>query len=199
MSTITKRLGAKIIDVYSGSETGPIAMARQSGGYRVAEENIFLEALPDGPELQTVTVTPFYNYGTPLIRYRPGDFIERVRPGRGSMRGLRRFARIVGRERNLLVRRDGSRFWPDLAAKLMAKILTYKAWQVVQDRPGQAEMTIAVDAAVPEDRIDDLRALLVGDVLKDFDLTIRRVDQIETQVASGKPFESVISRVPYQD
>lgn len=191
---ITRAIGATVIDVYSGSETGPIAVSGRSGGYRVAEENVFLEADSDGAELQPVTVTPFYNYGTPLIRYRPGDMIERVRPGRGAMPGLRRLGRIIGRERNLLVRRDGSRFWPDLAARRMSRILTYHGWQVTQDRPGQAEMSIIVDPSTPQERIEALRAMLVSDILKDFELTIRPVDTIETGLCGGKTYEAVFSR-----
>ena len=66
----------------------------------------------------------------------------------------------------------------------------------MQDRPGQAEMKIIVDPETPDERLEALRAMLVEDILKDFDLTIRRVDHIETGLSGGKGYEAVISRVP---
>lgn len=192
---IRSALGATVIDAYSTSETGPIAFAGKTGGLRIAEENIYLENDDGTTGLQPVTVTPFYSYGTPLIRYRPGDYVENVRPGRGGTSGLRRFQKVVGRERNLLVRRDGSRFWPNMAAKLMTQVLEYGDWQVVQHEAGSAEMSIVVTPETPPEKLDELRAVLVREVFGDMDLTIRPVERLETGLNTGKSFQSVVSFV----
>lgn len=190
---IRSALGATVIDAYSTNETGPIAFAGKTGGFRIAEENIYLENDERTTGLQPVTVTPFYSYGTPLIRYRPGDYVENVRPGRGSTCGLRRFHKVVGRERNLLVRRDGSRFWPNMAAKLMTQVLDYGDWQVVQHEAGSAEMSIVVTPETPPEKLDELRAVLVREVFGDMDLTIRPVERLETGLETGKSFQLVVS------
>ncbi|HSM41807.1 MAG TPA: AMP-binding protein, partial [Afifellaceae bacterium] len=192
---IVSALGCVVVDIYSTTETGPVALAGKSGGFRVAEENVYLDADDAGGKLQPVTVTPFYGFGTPLIRYRPGDYLEHLRPGRGSSPGLRRFLRVVGRERNLLVRRDGSRFWPNITARLMTKVLDYGDWQVVQDEPGKAVMSIVMTPDTPRAKLDELRTLLLRDVFGDFDLEIQPVDRLETGLGAGKTFQSVISHV----
>lgn len=196
---IRRTLGATVIDAYSANETGPIAFAGKSGGFRIAEENVYFESDGEQAALQPVTVTPFYSYGTPLIRYRPGDYVENVRPGRGNTSGLRRFHKVVGRERNLLVRRDGSRFWPNMAARLMTQVLHYGDWQVVQHEAGSAVMSIVVAPGTPPAKLDELHTVLVRDVFGDMDLTIRPVERLETALETGKSFQSVVSHAAAGD
>ncbi len=87
-----------IVDLYSTSETGPIAVegpSRRSSTRQlsICEENVFMEE----PARRTgraqpvqVIVTPYYSFGTPLIRYAPGDYAS------SAMASARRRPRCAG-------------------------------------------------------------------------------------------------------
>ena len=70
-----------VIDLYSGSEFGPVAI-EDCGSRRIyiCEETIFVEFgerhdVAEADEgLVELIFTPFYNYAMPLIRYATGDF-----------------------------------------------------------------------------------------------------------------------------
>ena len=71
-----------ILDLYSGSEFGPVAVEDlRLRRMFVCEESTLVEFLPRNGHSPTpsnaaaeVVLTPFYNYAMPLIRYAPGDY-----------------------------------------------------------------------------------------------------------------------------
>ena len=78
---VAAALGTKVVDLYSSTETGPIAASVPEllGKHVVLLPDVFVEALgeddrrvPDG-ELGEITVTGGRNPYLPLIRYRTGD------------------------------------------------------------------------------------------------------------------------------
>lgn len=86
---LQRKFGAPVIDLYSLTETGPIASGCKFGhGYHVLPHDIHVEVLdehgncvPDG-ELGEITVTGGRNPFFPLIRYRTGDWGRIDRSGR---------------------------------------------------------------------------------------------------------------------
>lgn len=115
---VQKLLGLKIEDNYSSSEVGCIAIqCPESGLYHIMAENLIVEILDkDGNdckpgEIGRVVVTDLHNYAAPVIRYDLGDYAE-VGEQCTCGRHLPTLKRIIGRERGLFVKADGSKFWP---------------------------------------------------------------------------------------
>jgi phenylacetate-CoA ligase len=110
--------GLEIEDVYSAQEVGTIAIqCPDCGQYHVMAESVIVEVLDDEGqpcqpgEIGRVVVTDVTNFATPVIRYEIGDYAEVGGPP-SCGRGLPTLARILGRDRNLIVMPDGSRRWP---------------------------------------------------------------------------------------
>jgi len=115
---VKKMFGLTIEDNYSSSEVGTIAIqCPVSGLYHVMAENLIVEILdPDGNdckpgEIGRVVVTDLHNYAAPVMRYDLGDFAE-VGSECTCGRHLPTLKRILGRERGMFIKPDGSQFWP---------------------------------------------------------------------------------------
>lgn len=143
--------GARVLDHYGLTETGPVAWetADDPGGMLVYEPEMIVEVLvpggndpvPDGTPGELV-VTNLGRVGSPVIRYRTGDVV-RVDPAhpRGS-NGWRRLAGgIVGRADDMIHVR-GNNLYP---ASIEA---------IVRRFPAVAEYRLVVDRSVP---LADLR------------------------------------------
>ncbi|MEO6609789.1 MAG: AMP-binding protein, partial [Aestuariivirga sp.] len=111
-------LNVGITDTYSSNEIGVIAVeCPVSGKYHVMAENLIVEILNKGGkpcvpgEVGRVVLTDLHNFATPIFRYDIGDYAEQ---GDGCLcgRGLPTLNRIMGRERNLVMKPDGTRNWP---------------------------------------------------------------------------------------
>ena len=76
---LVEHFGCPVVDVYSSTESGPIAASRPSGGMALLQPHLYVEivdddgaSLPPG-ERGTVTLTGGMNPYVPLLRYRTGD------------------------------------------------------------------------------------------------------------------------------
>jgi len=192
-----------IVEAYSASEAGPIAMEghTERGGaplLNICEENVWLEG--PGTEAERgrplpLIITPFYSYGTPLIRYAPGDY---VLFGRGLDReasALRRLERIVGRQRNMFRRPDGSGFWPNLSGVRLMAIARHTHRQLIQEEFGRFVMRIVFDAPPSLEQIAQIRAH-VAEVTGGGDIVVEAVDSIPDDRLRGKAYENFVCRIP---
>ena len=157
--------GVPIEDNYSSEEVGIIAIqCPVSGLYHVMSESVIAEVLDDsgrpcGPgEVGRVTLTDLHNYATPVIRYDIGDFAEVARPCRCG-RGLPTWKRILGRERNLLVRPDGTRHWPVTGFPRAREIAPVLQFQLVQEDLETIEARLVVERPLSPAEEDRLRTL----------------------------------------
>ena len=136
--------GGRVADILTSSEAGPIAIqCGESGLYHVQSERVLAEILdPDGRpvapgEVGEVTVTPFYNYAMPLIRYRSGDFV--VKGGACACgRSLPTIARFAGRLEHMFHYPDGATRLPPIDRVWIYEALGHEAWQLVQTAFGVA-------------------------------------------------------------
>jgi phenylacetate-CoA ligase len=78
-AVLSERFRCPVVDVYSTTETGPIAAALPAGGLGLLQPRLFVEIVgadgapvPDG-ERGVVTATGGMNPYLPLLRYRTGD------------------------------------------------------------------------------------------------------------------------------
>lgn len=151
-------LGVKIDDIYSSAEVGNMALqCPQSGLYHVMAEGVILEILDDNDQpckpgdIGRVVVTDLHNHASPMIRYAIADYAEASAPCPCG-RGLPTLKRIMGRERHLAVRPDGSRFWPSIGSvdpDLIAPAIIQA--QYIQHAPDEIEARYVVtDDVTPE-------------------------------------------------
>lgn len=192
---IAARFRGPIVEVYSASEAGPIAIEGGDGGLNVCEENVFLESpAMDLGRPHPIVITPFTSYGTPLIRYAPGDFAVFSTLSSAETPGLRRLDRIVGRVRNMFRRRGGEGFWPNLSgAKLMA-IAPHTHRQLIQEDYDRFVMRVVFDAPPSAEQLAHVRAH-VAEVVGAGDITVEAVDRIEDGRNAGKAYENFVCKI----
>jgi phenylacetate-CoA ligase len=105
-------------------------------GYHVTETTL-LEVVdsagrPCGPgEVGRILVTDLLNYSSPLIRYEIGDYAEVGSPCPCG-RGLSTIRRFLGRERNLVLLPDGTRYWATVKFSNWKQIYPVRQFQFTQ-------------------------------------------------------------------
>ena len=168
---VLRAFGAALIDSYGTREIGPIAVDCPdcAGVKHVPSETIRVEIVtPDGRlaepgETGSVIVSSFYNYGTPLIRYDVGDMAVRGLAQCRCGRTLPTLAAVLGRQNQLFVRRDGSRFMAK-GRPHASHLLSAAQMQFVQTGFERMEVRyVKDDPDTPEDRaaaIDHLRGII---------------------------------------
>lgn len=159
--------GCPVVDIYSSEEVGYIALqCPQSSLYHVMAETALVEILgPDGRpcrpgEVGQVVVTDLRNYVTPIIRYAIGDYAEAAGPCPCG-RGLPTMARVFGRERNLLVTRDGERRWPLSGRSRYRSVAPVRQYQMIQQDYERIEVRLVVERPLTEDEEAALRNLML--------------------------------------
>jgi phenylacetate-CoA ligase len=194
---IDKQLKCPVINLYSSTETGPIAIGGPDQRLRVSEEIMLLEQ-PSGPINPSrpvqVVATPFYAYAMPLIRYATGDYIRySARTPRDAL-GLRRLETVLGRERSLFRRRDGTHIWPAVHGDVIGDIVPLRGWQLVQETLDDIVLRIVTPGELTIEAAANCRDALAK-MVPGFNIRIERTDRIEDDRATGKRFESCLSLV----
>jgi phenylacetate-CoA ligase len=141
----------RIEDNYSSQEVGPIAIqCAASGLYHVMGETLIVEVLDASGEpcaegeAGRVVVTDLHNFASPMIRYDIGDFAVPGAPCPCG-RGLPTLKRILGRERNLIVKADGSRHWPLVGFHRFDEAAPVRQYQFVQHTTRDIEFKVVTD------------------------------------------------------
>ena len=140
--------GLKIEDSYTSQELGTIAIQCPiSNLYHIMSENIILEVLDQDNnqcqegEIGRVVLTDLHNYASPLIRYDIGDYAQvggKCSCGRGSPTLMR----ILGRERNLILKPDGSKHWPVFGYHRFVRLVPMYQYQFIQHSINKLEMKV---------------------------------------------------------
>ncbi len=195
---IEQKLKVKVVNLYSASELGPIASEDPDGRLRINEETLFVEGpsgAPDPKVPERLVVTPLYAFGTPLIRYAPGDYVRFSGAASRNAFGLRRLDDVIGRQRNLFRRPDGSLFLPGrFVAQRLQEILACREWQLVQTSLTAVELKIVVLHPPSSHQLAALEKYL-RDCLPDHKTDVVVVDAIENNMKSGKSYEMFLSLV----
>lgn len=185
-----------IEDNYSSSECGTIAIQCSVGKmFHVMAENLIVEILdehnaPCVPgEIGRVVITDLHNCAAPLIRYDLGDYAE-VGTGCSCGRTLPTLKQVIGRERNLFIRPDGSKFWPRAGMYEIPKIVPVKQWQLIQHTIDHVEYRLVVDRHISEDEKKSISKILCEALAFEPKITITQFnDAIPTK--NGKYEESI--------
>jgi len=194
---LERKLNVRVIDLYSATETGPIAIAGPDGRLRVSEETLLLEQ-PSGPidpsRPVQVIATPFYAYAMPLLRYATGDYVRfSARRPRESI-ALRRLEGVLGRERSLFRRRDGTRIWPAVHGDIIGDIIELRGWQLVQETLDDIVLKIITPMDATAEQLSRCGSALAK-MVPGFNVRVEVVDRIADERATGKRFESCLSLI----
>ncbi len=99
---IQEQFPARQVDLYGSTEAGYLFVGDAfADNLRVIDDNAFIELVPwrkELPEVFQIHVTTRGREAMPLLRYHTGDIVQRMAAG----------YRILGRERDLYFRGDGS-------------------------------------------------------------------------------------------
>jgi phenylacetate-CoA ligase len=193
-------LGIDIADTYSSQELGYVALqCPDSGLYHVMAETCIVELLDDNGhpcapgEIGRLVVTDLRNFATPLIRYEIRDYAEAAEPC-SCGRGLPTLARIIGRNRNLLVKPDGTRSWPQFGYARFREIAGIIQYQCIQHDRERIEFKLRVERTLDADTEARLRGHIQAAMGFPFRIEFTYLDRPIEPGPSGK-FEQFISRV----
>lgn len=195
-------MGIGVEDSYSSQELGTIAnQCAADDLYHTMDANLIVEVLDEENnavgegEMGRVVVTDLHNYASPLIRYDTGDWA--VRGGKcGCGRGLLTLEKVMGRTRNLILRADGSRYWPMVGMydfdSLSFKIRRY---QVIQTDAATMEYHVLVDANLTSLQRQELRDLANKALGSEFDIVVKDHLTSWPQSPNGKHEEFICRAV----
>lgn len=192
--------GVEIVDSYSSEELGYIAsQCPQCEHYHVQAEGLIVEVLdasgaPCRPgEVGQMVVSTLHNFAMPLLRYASGDYAE-VGEECSCGRGLPLLRRIVGRQRNMVVRPDGVRHWPSFPSEMWKGIAPVLQIQLVQDAVDHIEARLVVARDFSSVEVERMTAALRDCLGYPFRITLRQVHAIPR--GAGGKYEDFVSMLP---
>ncbi len=192
--------GARLNDVYSSQEVGYIAIeCPDTSNYHVMAEALLIEVLdgrgkPCAPgEIGRITITDLHNFATPIVRYDIGDYAEVGAPC-GCGRGLPTLARILGRERNLIVMPDGSRHWPLVGFAQYRELAPVVQYQFVQEDRTRVTVRLVVERGLTSEEESRLREHMQQALGYAFQIDFEYLPDAIPKGANGK-FEEFVCRV----
>lgn len=109
--SIESSFGVKVFNEYGCGEAGSIAHECEEGQLHIMADNLMLEI--DGAGEGEILITDFFNFKTPLIRYRVGDFGRLASEPCSCGRGLPVLADVYGRAYDLLRLEGGRSIHPE--------------------------------------------------------------------------------------
>lgn len=158
--------GVEIADSYSSQELGYMSLQAPGHTHQLVQSDfVLLEVINrDGRpcevgEVGRVVVTSLHNFAMPLLRYDIGDFAE-VGPPCPTGRGLPVLTRILGRERNMLVDREGNEYWPAFGVKSLTKLAPLRQFQLAQVESGKVEARLVPERGLSKSEQASIRAHL---------------------------------------
>jgi phenylacetate-CoA ligase len=120
----------------------------------------------------------------PLLRYEIGDFAEVGGPC-PTGRGLPVLTRILGRERNMLVDREGNEYWPAFGVKSMTKIAPINQFQLAQVAADKVEARLVPARPLSEEEQGQLVAHLAERLPGTVSVQLKLLEEIP-RTAGGK-------------
>lgn len=196
--------GARVEDNYSSQEIGNIAVeCPDSGLYHVMAESLIVEvvdeqgrACEDG-QIGRLLVSDLQNFATPLIRYEIGDYAE-VGPPCPCGRGLPTLRRVVGRERNLIAKPDGSRHWPMVGFARFREVAPVSQYQLIQESLLMIEVRLVCERPLSRAEEESLRGVILASLGFPFALRFSYFPDRIPPSANGK-YEEFVCRVPAEE
>lgn len=197
--TIERAFGCKVIQEYGSAEIGLVAISCPSGGFHTVPENVYLEQLPAGKDVQSPSGTPLYevvvtdlhSYAMPFIRYKVGDYLGAVSDsdricecGRESTL----IGSVLGRTNSYVITPEGSVIGGmlfDYIAKTIAYGKGISGFAARQKDLRTIILYIARAAAVSEGAVDTLVAASMSHLSPSMHVEVEFVDELP-RTSTGK-------------
>lgn len=194
---LTTEWGVRCTQSYSAVDGGYIALQCGAGRLHVQSEALHLELLrEDGSpcaagETGRVVITPLHQVAMPLMRYAIGDFAV---AGGACPCGREHpvLDQVLGRERNLVRRPDGTSFWPSGLRKV-STVAPVEQAQFIQTQPDRIELRVKMARPLQGSEREDLVRVVQKILHYPFAVEVAEVDQIE-RGPTGK-YEEFVSRL----
>jgi phenylacetate-CoA ligase len=191
--------GLPVEDSYSSQECGVIAVQCTTGLYHVMAESVLVEVLDAGGQAclpghsGRVVVTDLRNFASPIIRYEIGDIAVRGGPCRCGLQ-LPTLEYIMGRDRNLLVRPDGSRRYLTAGFQQFHKAAPVLQFRFIQHSLEEIELIVHTPAPLEPEQELALATIVRTTLDYPFEVRITR-SATPLQRSAGGKFEEFISKV----
>jgi len=189
-----------LFDCYSSEECGAIALQCPLGeGYHVMSEALILEVLDDDDnpcapgQIGRIVITDLHNLASPIIRYDIRDYAQLGEPC-ACGRGLLKLDRILGRQRNLVVKPNGDRHWPLVGFHDFGAIAPIRQYQVIQETVERLTVRFVTNEPLAHDQKTAFIRLMQGALGYEFEMEILDQRDDLPRLANGK-FEEFISKV----
>ncbi len=199
-SRCSEAWGVHITDIYSSQEFGYLALqCPVSGQYHVMAESALVEVLDeDGDPCQPgavgrLVISSLHNFAMPLIRYEVRDYAE-AGGACACGRGLPLLARILGRNRNMVVLPNGEQHWPLVGFAEYRAIAPVRQYQLIQHTPEEIEVRLVTDRPLVADEEARLAKVIRDALGWPFRLQFVYFES-EIPRGTGGKFEEFVSKV----
>jgi phenylacetate-CoA ligase len=186
-SRIETSFGAPVFDVYDCYECNVIAyQCPRSEQYHVLDASVIVEVLHEGRparpgESGEIAFTSLHTWAAPLIRYMPGDVVERGIDHCSCGAPNSCLANITGRVQDRFVLPDGQSIHPGfLAASIYPLCPVLRSYQIVQEAVDRVVVRLqpTPGIAFPHARLEAARKNMARDLGEGVTLRIDFVDEI---------------------
>ena len=189
-SRIEKSFGVPVFDVYDCYECNVIAyQCPRSEQYHVLDASVIVEVLHEGRpalpgETGEIAFTSLHTWAAPLIRYMPGDLVERgiAHCSCGAPNSC--LARISGRVQDRFLMPDGRIIQPGIFASWIYPLCPFlRSYQIVQEAIDRVIVKLQPipGVQVPAGKLEAARRGMTRDLGEGVTLRIDFVDEIPSE------------------
>ena len=201
---IEKAFKAPVFDIYDSYECNVIAyQCTRSDGYHVMDPAVVVEVLNEDRPVQPgetgeVALTSLHAWAAPLIRYMPGDMVERGPTQCACGAPNSTLAKVYGRTHDLFLLPNGRRLHPKyLAAPLRLVMPVLRLYQIAQEAIDRVVVKLQVvpGVEIPTEQLETVRKGMLRHLGEGVTVLIKVVDDIPSE-PNGKfrPYRSYLNQ-----
>lgn len=159
---ISTAFRAPVFNEYGCGEVGSIAHECEHGTLHTMADNLIVEIDKKPPERDfgEIVVTDLFNFATPLIRYRIGDYSSRKDLQCPCGRTLPAIGEIRGRAYDLIHLKDGQILHPEALMYILESVQqrtgAFRQFQVVQESLDQFTVRVVPNGALPIEAVNEV-------------------------------------------
>ena len=202
---IERGFGAPVYDFYDTYECNVIAYQCPHGeGYHILDSSIALEVLdeegrPVAPgESGQVALTSMHSWAAPLIRYMPGDVVERGPSQCACGAQNSTLSKVFGRTHDRFPLPNGRTLFPKYLASALRPVMpSLRLYQIVQESMDRVAVKLQTvpGVEIPPEKLEAVRAKMMSHLGDGVTVLISVVNEIPCE-PNGKfrPYKSYVKQ-----